>query len=157
MSLLKVQGVVRLARDVEIKYSQSGSAIANFSIVSSSKYKTQSGEQKEDTCFIDAVSFGRLGEICNQYLKKGSKIKIDGELKLESWTAQDGTKRSKHSINIKEMEMLDSKADNMDKGTELTTNAPEQQPSQLQNQQATIPTIDIANEDIPFGPIDRRL
>ena len=109
--LPKVHGVVRLTRDVEIRYAQSGSAIGNFGVASSEKYKTATGEQKEKVTFIDVTAFGRLGEICNQYIRKGSKIYIEGKLGLDSWTDQQGQKRSKHTITLDTMEMLDSKSD----------------------------------------------
>ena len=152
--LPRVNGVVRLAKDVEIKYSQSGSAIGNFSVVSSEKYKAQSGEQKENTTFIDVVAFGRQAEICNQYLRKGSKIYIDGKLQLEKWTAQDGTNRSKHSIKMDSMEMLDSKSEAQ--SNDYSQPAPSA-PQPTQNQQGAIPTIDVDDSDIPFMPHDSRL
>ena len=108
--LMNVTGVVRLARDVEVRYTQGGSAIANFSVVSSEKYKTQGGEQKEKTTFIDCTAFSRLGEICNQYLRKGSQIFIIGKLSLDQWE-KDGHKRSKHSIVLDKMQMLGTKDD----------------------------------------------
>ena len=108
--LMNVTGVVRLARDVEVRYTQGGSAIANFSVVSSEKYKTQGGEQKEKTTFIDCTAFSRLGEICNQYLRKGSQIFIIGKLSLDQWE-KDGQKRSKHSIVLDKMQMLGTKDD----------------------------------------------
>jgi len=144
--LLEVNGVVRLARDVEIRYSQSGSAIANFSVVSSKKYKTQSGEQKEETTFIDCTAFSRLAEICNQYLKKGDQVFIRGDLKLDNWTAQDGTKRSKHSINVTSLEMLGGKNETSRNTT------PQQAPQQPAAQQPTqsVPEIDMDDDSIPF-------
>ncbi len=158
--LLKVNGVARLTRDVELRYLPSGSAVAKLGFAMSKKYKTQSGEQKEDTCFIDGAVFGKLGEVANQYLKKGSKIYIDGELKLEQWTAQDGTNKSKHTIQINTFEMLDSKQDNQQSNSY-------QQPQQNQGQQQgynqnppveyqrndnqpKIPEIDIDEDSIPF-------
>ena len=98
-----------LTRDVEIRYLQSGSAIASTGIATSKKYKTATGEQREDVMFIDLTFFGRSAEIANQYLRKGSKVMIEGTLKLEQWTAQDGTKRSKHAVTVNEMKMLDTK------------------------------------------------
>jgi len=143
--LLKINGVVRLTRDVEIRYTQSGSAIASFGVASSKKYKTQSGEQKEETTFVDCTAFGRLAEICNQYLHKGSKIYIVGELKLDQWTAQDGTKRSKHSITIESMEMLDGNSG----GNEATVKQNQQNNTDAQNATPQIPEIDI-DDEIPF-------
>jgi len=107
----KVVLVGNLTRDVEIRYSQSGGAIGNVGIATSRKFKTQTGEQKEEVMFIDLTFFGRTAEIANQYLRKGSKVLIDGRLVLQQWTAQDGTKRSKHSVTVENLQMLDSKAD----------------------------------------------
>jgi len=110
--LLEVNGVVRLASDVELRYTQSGTAIANFSIVSSEKFKSQTGEQKENVTFIEAVIFGKMGEIANQFLRKGSRIFVRAKLNQDQWTAQDGSKRSKHKVTIERFEMLDCKENN---------------------------------------------
>ncbi len=109
----KVVLVGHLTRDVEIRYSQSGSAIGNVGIATSRKWKSQTGEQKEEVMFIDLTFFGRTAEIANQYLRKGSKVLVDGRLTFQQWTAQDGTKRSKHVITVESLQMLDSKADAM--------------------------------------------
>src|SRR6056300_401911 len=110
--LSKVNGVFRLSQDVEIKYLASGSSLAKVNLVNSTKYKTQSGEQKEESCFIEGTVFGKLAEVANQYLKKGSKIYVDAELKQDTWKAQDGSNRSKHTLKINSFEMLDNKSDN---------------------------------------------
>ena len=107
----KVVLVGNLTRDVEIRYSQSGSAIGNVGIATSRRWKSQTGEQKEEVMFIDLTFFGRTAEIANQYLRKGSKVLVDGRLTLQQWTAQDGTKRSKHVVTVESLQMLDSKAD----------------------------------------------
>jgi len=107
----KVVLVGNLTRDVEIRYSQSGSAIGKVGIATSRKWKSQTGEQKDEVMFIDLTFFGRTAEIANQYLRKGSKVLIDGRLVFEQWTAQDGTKRSKHAVVVETMKMLDTKAD----------------------------------------------
>ncbi len=109
----KVVLVGNLTRDVEIRYSPSGSAVGKVGIATSRKWKSQTGEQKEEVMFIDLTFFGRTAEIANQYLRKGSKVLVDGRLTFEQWTAQDGTKRSKHSITVENLKMLDSKADSM--------------------------------------------
>jgi len=107
----KVVLVGNLTRDVEIRYSQSGSAIGNVGIATSRKWKSQTGEQKDEVMFIDLTFFGRTAEIANQYLRKGSKVLVDGRLQFQQWTAQDGSKRSKHAITVENLQMLDSKAD----------------------------------------------
>jgi len=107
----KVVLVGNLSRDVEIRYSQSGSAIGNVGIATNRTWKSQTGEQKNEVMFIDLTFFGRTAEIANQYLRKGSKVLVDGRLVYEQWTAQDGTKRSKHAIVVETLKMLDSKAE----------------------------------------------
>ena len=140
MALGKVLGVYRLSRDIELRYLPSGQALAKISLVNSSKYKTQSGEQKEESCFIDGSIFGKMAEIANQYLHKGSKIFIDAELKQESWK-KDGQKFSKHTLKINSFEMLDSKQDNQGQSNN-------QQPRQQQNNQPQhIP--DFNEDEIP--------
>ena len=100
-----------LTRDIEIKYTQGGSAIGNTGLATTRKFKSATGEQKEEVLFIDLAFFGRTAEIANQYLRKGSKVLVDGRLKLDSWTAQDGSKRSKHSVTVETLQMLDSKGE----------------------------------------------
>jgi len=148
----KVVLVGNLTRDVEVRYSQSGAAIGKVGIATSHKWKSQTGEQKEEVMFIDLTFFGRTAEIANQYLRKGSKVLVDGRLVLEQWTAQDGTKRSKHSITVESMKMLDSKKDSQ--------NNPQQQkphsytdngaPVHIEQAPESVPEIDIENDEIPF-------
>lgn len=106
----KVVLVGNLTRDIELRYAQSGSAIANTAIATSRKF-TQNGERKEEVCFMDITFFGRSAEVANQYLRRGSKILVEGRIKFDQWVAQDGSKRSKHSVIVETMQMLDSKAD----------------------------------------------
>ena len=106
----KVILVGNLTRDIELRYSQNGSAIAKTAIATSRKF-TVNGERREEVCFVDLTFFGRSGEIANQYLRKGSKILVEGRLILEQWVDQNGAKRSKHSVTVENMQMLDSKGD----------------------------------------------
>jgi len=106
----KVVLVGNLTRDIELRYASSGSAIANTAIATSRKF-TQNGERKEEVCFIDITFFGRSAEVANQFLRRGSKILVEGRLKFDQWVAQDGSKRSKHTVIVETMQMLDSKSD----------------------------------------------
>lgn len=119
----KIVLIGNLTRDVEIRYSQNGSAIAKTGLATSRKY-TLNNEKKEEVCFVDITFFGRSGEIANQYLRKGSKVLIEGHLTFDQWTDQNGQKHSKHSVVVENMQMLDSK------------NTPtEQMPSSILNSQ----------------------
>lgn len=155
-----------LTRDIEIKYTQGGSAIGNTAIATSRKFKSATGEQKEEVLFIDLTFFGRTAEIANQYLRKGSKVLVDGRLKLDQWTAQDGSKRSRHSVTVENLQMLGSKdeaapmgdngygqggssdydAPSHDSYSQPAPSAPKAAPQPVSN----IPEIDINEDEIPF-------
>jgi single-strand DNA-binding protein len=103
-----------LTRDIELKYLPSGSAIANGAIATSHKYKMQDGTQREEVCFLDFSVFGKQGEVLNQYVRKGSKVMLEGRLILEQWQDQaTGAKRSRHTLRVDNFKFLDSKADSM--------------------------------------------
>ncbi len=92
-----------LTRDPELKYLPSGSAVANFTVAVNRSYKGSSGETKEETSFLPVVVWAKQAENCNQYLKKGSSVFVDGELRQRSWEDKEGQKRSIveiHAINV---------------------------------------------------------
>jgi len=107
----KIILVGNLTRDIELRYSQGGMGIAKTAIATSRKFNSN-GEKKEEVCFVDITFFGRSAEVANQYLRKGSKILVEGRLNFEQWVDQNGGKRSKHSVTVETMQMLDSKGDN---------------------------------------------
>jgi len=99
-----------LGRDPEVKYTQSGTAIANFSIATSERWKDKNtGEQKERTEWHRIDAWGRLGEICGEYLSKGSRVYIEGRIQTDEWQDKDGNKRYTTKIVANEMKMLDRK------------------------------------------------
>ena len=119
----KIILVGNLTRDIELRYSQGGMGIAKTAIATSRKF-TSNGEKKEEVCFVDITFFGRSAEVANQYLRKGSKILVEGRLNFEQWVDQNGGKRSKHSVTVETMQMLDSKGDNQGGGYNAPSNAP---------------------------------
>ena len=103
----KVVLVGNLTRDIELRYLQNGTAIGKTGIAVTRKFNSGNGEKREETCFIDIDFWGRTAEIANQYLRKGSKVLIEGRLKLDQWQDQQtGANRSKHSVVVESMEML---------------------------------------------------
>nr|WP_122868561.1 single-stranded DNA-binding protein [Campylobacter showae] len=98
-----------LTKDIELRYTASGMAIGNTAIASTHKFNAANGEKREETCFIDVTFMGKSAEIANQYLAKGSKIFIEGRLKFDRWTDNNGQNRSKHSVVVDKMIMLDTK------------------------------------------------
>ena len=144
-----------LTKDIELRYLPSGSAIAKGSIATSYKYKAQDGEQKDEVCFLDFNIFGKIAEVASKYLHKGSKVLLEGRLVLEQWTAQDGTNRSKHSLRVEVMKMLDSKSDtnnqqNSQQVKPTYENSQGQQVSQEEFKRGENPIIDINEDEIPF-------
>lgn len=95
----------RLVRGIDLRYTQSGAAIGSSGIAVTRKY-TLNGEKREETCFIDITFFGKQAEIANQYLSKGSKLLVEGRLKFDQWTDNNGQNRSKHTVVVENMEML---------------------------------------------------
>jgi len=130
----KVVLVGNLTRDIELRYTQSGMGLAKTAIATSRKF-TSNGEKKEEVMFIDITFFGRSAEIANQYLRKGSKVLIEGRLNFEQWVDQNGGKRSKHSVTVESMQMLDSRSDAA-QGNQGGYNAPQQQSAQDQGYNA---------------------
>ena len=102
--------VGNLTREIELRNTPAGLAIANTGIATNKKFKNQMGEEKEEVMFIDITFFGRTAEVANQYLKKGSQVLVDGRLKLDQWTDANGQKRSKHSLVVESMKMLSSRS-----------------------------------------------
>ena len=156
-----------LTRDIELKYSQSGIGIAKTAIATSRKF-TSNGEKKEEVCFVDITFFARSAEIANQYLRKGSKILVEGRLNFEQWVDKNGQKRSKHSVTVETMQMLDGKQESAQAPQPQNNNKQQSQaPQQAQQYQApkpqyqnaqgqatpppeNSPVIDIDEDSIPF-------
>ena len=107
----KAQIIGRLGQDPEIRYTQSGAAVASFSVATSERWKDkQTGDQKEITEWHSVTAFGRQAEVCGEYLRKGKQVYIEGRLQTDSWE-QDGVKRWSTKIIMQRMEMLGSKDD----------------------------------------------
>lgn len=106
----------RLGRDPEIRYTPDGRAVANFSLATTDKWRDkQSGEMRERTEWHRVVAFGRLGEICGEYLSRGKQIFIEGRLRTRSWE-KDGVTRYTTEIEATNMQMLGNRGDSMDSG-----------------------------------------
>jgi single-strand DNA-binding protein len=96
-----------LTRDPQLKYLPSQTAVAEFGIACNRKFKTQSGEDKEEVTFVDCSAFGKTGELINQYFTKGKPIFIQGRLKYDSWEdKQGGGKRSKMSVIVENFQFI---------------------------------------------------
>jgi len=141
--------VGNLTRDVELKYTPSGVAIAKFALATNRNYKDNiTGELKQEVMFIDITVFGRSAEVANQYLKKGKRVLIEGRLVFDQWIDSSGQKRSKHSIIAEKIQFMDSKESS--NYLNQSYDNPIQQQAPMKQQKNNIPSIDIDDDEIPF-------
>jgi single-strand DNA-binding protein len=98
-----------LTRDPQLKYLPNNTAVCEFGLAVEHRWRDREGNQREDVCFVELAAFGRPGETINQYMSKGRPILVEGRLKFDTWTSQDGTKRSKHSVVIDNFRFVDSR------------------------------------------------
>lgn len=125
----KVILIGNLGADPEMRYTQNSNAVANLSIATSETWKDkQTGEPREQTEWHRCVAYRRLAEIAGEYLKKGSKVYIEGRLQTRKWQGQDGQERYTTEIIINDLQMLDSRGgsmgQNMNQGTGQGFNQP---------------------------------
>ena len=111
MSVNKVILVGRLGRDPETRYTGSGQAVANFSVATDETYKDRNGERQKRTEWHRITAWGKLAEICQQYLKKGTMVYIEGRIQAREWQDKEGQKRTSFDIVANTMKMLSSRGD----------------------------------------------
>ena len=136
-SVNKVILVGNLGSDPEVRYTPSGRAVANFSLATTERFTNKEGEKEERTEWHKIVAWARLGEICGEYLTKGSQVYIEGRLQTRSWEDREGNKRYTTEIVAQAMQMLGGSK----KGGEVTS-VEESHPSEE--------PISIPDDDIPF-------
>ena len=133
-----------LGRDPEMRYTPEGLAIANFSIATSEEWKDKNtGDKRERTEWHRIVAFGRLGEICGEYLSKGKKVYIEGRIQTRDWEDKEGVKRYTTEIVAAQMQMLDPKG-SVDRSR---SNAA---PSMPDMPETTETESEFKEDDIPF-------
>jgi len=137
----KVILVGNLGKDPEIRYMPSGGAVANVTVATSETWKDKNtGQQKEQTEWHRVIFFNRLAEVVGEYLKKGSKIYVEGALQTRKWQDQSGQDRYTTEIKANTMQMLDNRPNQPDQA----------RPTQPSSAQAPAPAPDDFDDDIPF-------
>ena len=102
----KVLLLGNLTRDPQLSYTPNQTAVVDFGLATNRKWTGQDGSQREETCFVDCRAFGRPAETINKYLAKGRMVFVEGRLTFDSWTAQDGTKRSRHRVTVESFQFI---------------------------------------------------
>jgi len=157
MSLNRVQLIGNLTRDPEIKQIPGGSTVATFGVATNFNWTDQSGNKQSKAEFHNVVAWRKLAEICGQFLRKGSKIYVEGRLQTRDWEAEDGTKRYRTEIVADNMIMLDRKGD-FDGGANREA-AGIKNASDVPTKDEAVPAVDAAGasaggdvsiDDLPF-------
>jgi single-strand DNA-binding protein len=151
----KVISVGNCGQDPETRFMPSGGAVTNLSIATSESWKDKNtGDQQERTEWHRVVFFNRLAEIAGEYVKKGSKLYVEGSLRTRKWQGQDGQDRYTTEIVASEMQMLDSRggqqAGGMGDYSQQSAPQPQQQAPQQQAPQQQAPTASFGDDEIPF-------
>lgn len=153
----KVILIGNLGADPDIRYTPSGSAVANLSVATDESYKDkQTGQMVPKTEWHRVSAFGKLADICGQYLKKGSKVYVEGKLQTRKWQDQQGQDRYTTEILANEMRMLDGQQQGQNQQPPAQQKRPAQQPpaqyqnaTNFQQNQQAAPPNDL-DDDIPF-------
>lgn len=160
--LNKVMLIGNLGADPEVRYSASGVPVTRFRVATTDNWRDrQSGEMQSRTEWHSLVCFQRLAEIARDYLKKGSKVYIEGSLKTSSWQAPDGQKQYRTEITVRELQMLDGKTSEHDDSATGSTSAAPPTADQKNYEDVSvmsppppepeaIPTDRDPDDDIPF-------
>ncbi len=117
MSFQTIIIVGNLGRDPEMRYLPSGQGVTSFSVATSNTYNNNQGEKVEETIWFRVSVFGKMAEICNQYLKKGRRVLVEGRLQADKtggpriWTRQDGTPAASFEITAQTVKFLSSKGE----------------------------------------------
>jgi len=102
----KIIIIGHLGRDPEMTYTPQGQGVTKFSVASSRKYKTAAGEQREETEWFNCSAWGKLAEVCNQYLTKGKQVYVEGRLKSRTYQTQNGETRVSLDVSVNDIQFL---------------------------------------------------
>jgi len=149
-SFNKVILMGNMTRDVELRYTPSGTAVTDIGLAVNEKRKNAAGELVEDTTFVDVTLWGRNAEVAAEYLGKGSPILIEGRLKLDQWETDDGERRQKLKVVCERMQMVGSKKDGNGGGGGGNGNGGGSRPAQNQSQSQEGSPAPSGDDDVPF-------
>jgi len=149
-SLNKVLLIGNLTRDPELRYIPSGSAVTSFTLAVNRVYKLQTGEKKEETSFIRVVVWGRMAEVCSEYLTKGAPVFVEGRLQSRSWDGPDGQKRSAVEVIAMNVQFLSRQGGGKERDIPAeVTQAPKEEIGEIQLEEAPEKSAGSESE-VPF-------
>ena len=136
-----------LTRDPELRSTPNGASVCSFSVAVNRTFRDSNGEQKEDVSFIDCSAWGKLGEMINQYAKKGTGVLVSGRLSQHSWEDKDGKKRSRTEIVVEDFNFTGARDNSGSTSSFGAANAVDNTPSDIPDD---IPDGEIDLSDVPF-------
>lgn len=145
----KVILVGNLTRDPELRVTPTGLSICKLSLAVNRNYKTSSGEDQEETTFVDVDAFGKPAEIISKYMSKGRPILVEGRLKTDSWTSQAGEKRSKLKVVLENFQFMGGRGDDAGDTGRSGYSAGPQKSEATNSEPGDYKSKDL-DEDIPF-------
>jgi single-strand DNA-binding protein len=150
-SFNKVILVGNLTRDPELRYTPKGTAIARLGVACNRKWKSETGEMKEEVTFVDVDAFGRTAETIGQYLKKGRPILIEGRLRYDTWEdKQSGQKKSKLGVVLENFQFLDSGGGRGEGASEAPRSRPASSPATAAASDTPDAEPPPEHDDVPF-------
>jgi single-strand DNA-binding protein len=149
-SLNRAEIIGNLTRDPELRKTTSGQSVASFSVATNRAYTDSTGVKKEQADYHNVVAWGRLAEICSQYLTKGKKVYIDGRMQTRDWEGQDGQKKYRTEIVAENMIMLDRGGSPMGGGSSRPDASSADGAPNVADEPSQTPDDEIKLEDIPF-------
>lgn len=145
MSLNRAMIIGNLTRNPELRTTPNGAAVASFGVATNRSWTDKNGQKQEDAQFHNIVAWGKLAEICNQYLAKGRRVYVEGRIQTREWEGQDGVKRQRTEIVAENMVMLDRAPQG---GAEAR--APQAEADAAPPPHDNSPSDEVRLEDIPF-------
>jgi len=149
-SLNKAMVIGRLGADPEVRYTQSNTAVATLSVATTERYKDRNGEQQENTEWHRIVAWGRLAEICQEYLNKGSLAYFEGPIQTRQWEDKDGQKRYTTEIKALNMQMLDTRGDMGSRGGGAPASRGSGGQKEPVGSSVDLDNFDDMDDDLPF-------
>jgi len=138
-------GIGRLTRDPELRYTPGGAGVCKFGIAINRTYRNQEGNNVENVLFINIVTWGKQAENCSQFLKKGRRVAVNGELRSNNWQDKDGNKRVSFEVNARTVQFLD-----LIKDSSFSPESAQSENKEDVSNEVIEEDTNISEDDIPF-------
>ncbi len=145
-SLNRAQVIGNVTKDPEVRQTPSGQSVSSFSVATNSSWTDKMGNRQEKAEFHNIVAWGKLAEICGQYLKKGRKVYVDGRMQTRDWEGEDGVKRYRSEIVAENLILLDRA------GAPAAEGNLDREQRAVKQEESPVPAVEeeVTLDDLPF-------